>query len=739
MENRPKSRKRNYSGKSVSVFSSSTSNSGSNIIRGGSGLSLIGIVLFVIYSLVFKQPTTNTQSIINTLPVSSAEYNIVNDKEVNYSVDDLSREKYTILNGDGSDKVTIMIYMVGSDLESRYGMATKDLNEILYAKINNENLNIVVETGGAKTWQNSVIKSGKNQRYLINNKGMSLIDDKVGLKNMSEPDTLSDFINFASKKYPANRNILIMWDHGAGSVNGFGYDEYFPGNTMSIDEISSALKKGGVKFDFVGFDACLMATLENAISLKSHADYLIASEEVEPGTGWYYTNWISALNDNTSISTLDLSKLLIDDYISSSTSTKDQLTLSITDLSELESTLVKSLKDFSKNLSETIKSDNFKVVSDARSLSKEFSKSSRLDQIDLYDFAMKINSEESLALANVIKSAVKYNRSKNISNAHGLSIYFPYSSLNKMNNMVKIYDNIDIDEDYSMAVKNFATLTSSGQIVVNNSGSSHTSLIDTLLNNTYSSQTNVDISSMLNDALNGDFSQLLGGSDWLDISSLSDIAQIIGRNSVNQSSFEISQINGKNVLSLSEEEWKLIKDIELNVFIDDGNGFIDLGLDNTFDFNENGDLIIDYDKSWLALNDNIVSYKMLSTEVNGDYYKIQGYIPAYLNDEFVNIMVEFSSENENGVVLGARKVYDDAYQEAKGLIDIVEGDKLQFVCDYHSYDGKKVEKHFLNDVYVVSNDLTLSNIYINNPNLVYSYRLTDIYNNHYWLKTFRSE
>ena len=132
MENRPKSRKRNYSGKSVSVFSSSTSNSGSNIIRGGSGLSLIGIVLFVIYSLVFKQPTTNTQSIINTLPVSSAEYNIVNDKEVNYSVDDLSREKYTILNGDGSDKVTIMIYMVGSDLESRYGMATKDLNEILY-------------------------------------------------------------------------------------------------------------------------------------------------------------------------------------------------------------------------------------------------------------------------------------------------------------------------------------------------------------------------------------------------------------------------------------------------------------------------------------------------------------------------------------------------------------------------------------------------------------------------------
>ncbi|MCR5235609.1 MAG: hypothetical protein K6E34_00220 [Lachnospiraceae bacterium] len=36
-------------------------------------------------------------------------------------------------------------------------------------------------------------------------------------------------------------------------------------------------------FDFIGFDACLMATVETAYMLSPYADYMIASEEFEPG------------------------------------------------------------------------------------------------------------------------------------------------------------------------------------------------------------------------------------------------------------------------------------------------------------------------------------------------------------------------------------------------------------------------------------------------------------------------
>ena len=81
----------------------------------------------------------------------------------------------------------------------------------------------------------------------------------------------------------------------------YGHDEYYPNATMTLDEINTALSNAGTKFDFVGFDACLMATYETAVMLNNHADYMIASEETEPGIGWYYTDWITALSENTSI------------------------------------------------------------------------------------------------------------------------------------------------------------------------------------------------------------------------------------------------------------------------------------------------------------------------------------------------------------------------------------------------------------------------------------------------------
>jgi len=58
---------------------------------------------------------------------------------------------------------------------------------------------------------------------------------------------------------------------------------------------------------------------------------------------------------------------------------------------------------------------------------------------------------------------------------------------------------------------------------------------------------------------------------------------------------------------MSEEQWSLVQQMEMNVFIDDGEGFIDLGLDNVYEFNEDGDLVMEFDGTWLALNGNIVS------------------------------------------------------------------------------------------------------------------------------------
>ena len=147
---------------------------------------------------------------------------------------------------------------------------------------------------------------------------------------------------------------------------GYAHDEFYPNDTMTVDEISTALKNGGVKFDWIGFDACLMANMETAIAVEPYADYLIASEETEPGTGWYYTNWLSQLAGNTSLPTTSIGKAIIDDFIQASyqSSSRDKTTLSLIDLAEFSGTIPGIFSEFSKEITATIKSDEFTQVAD---------------------------------------------------------------------------------------------------------------------------------------------------------------------------------------------------------------------------------------------------------------------------------------------------------------------------------------------------------------------------------------
>ena len=65
---------------------------------------------------------------------------------------------------------------------------------------------------------------------------------------------------------------------------------------MAIDEMKYAFDSFDQRLEFVGFDACLMGTVETAYAIKNNVDYLIASEEIEPGTGWNYKKLLNQLS-----------------------------------------------------------------------------------------------------------------------------------------------------------------------------------------------------------------------------------------------------------------------------------------------------------------------------------------------------------------------------------------------------------------------------------------------------------
>ncbi|MBQ6855806.1 MAG: peptidase C11 [Lachnospiraceae bacterium] len=652
-----------------------------------------------------------------------------------------SREKHTEIFGNGKDEVTLMVYMCGTDLESRSGMATSDLQEMLNANIS-ENVNVVVYTGGCKAWKNNVINSRTNQIWQVKDDGLVCLEKDLGTAAMTDPDTLSDFIQWSAKKFPANRYSLIFWDHGGGSVSGFGYDEKFASSgSMDLAEIDKALSKGGVTFDFVGYDACLMATAENALMLAKHADYLIASEETEPGVGWYYTNWLTELSENTSMPTLDVGKKIIDDFVDvcAQKCRGQSTTLSIIDLAEFENTVPANLTAFSSDTCELIRNNEYKVVSNARSGAREFGVSSRIDQVDLVHLAKNMGTEEGDALAEALLGAVKYNRtSSNMTNSYGVSIYFPFQRVSKVDSAVATYEQIDMDEEYIRCIQEFASLEASGQAVSGGTASPLPSLTGM-----YGNSGMMDpemMAQFLGTFLGGNVGSISGlvpgNTGFLSDRSMSmdDMVIYLSENQFDGNALVWTETGDGMAIALPEEQWELVQTLHANMFFDDGEGYIDLGLDTVYEFDDAGNLLAPAECTWIAVNDQPVAYYHESTVDDGEDYTITGYIPVLHNGVRGELLVVFTDEEPYGEVTGVRTVYTEGETDTipKTMDPVVDGDTLDFICDYYSYEGEYLDSYLLGEQMVVDGDLVISDVYVDEAAAEFTYRFTDIYNQEYW-------
>lgn len=785
MNNRPRGRQKNITGQGKDVkrrggglSSGPVGESGrvpqnsvggarhGNTVRSGGGLGGGKLILVLLALLLgggggigaLFSGGDSTSSSQNTAPGSSYEslmgnlsggsvsagWDAQNNTQVlNTSVVTGAREKFTELLGGGKDEVTLMVYLCGTDLESRSQMATMDLQEMLDADIG-ENVNLIVYTGGCRQWKNDWMDSSKNQIWQIKNDGMVCLEKNAGSVSMTDPDTLSSFIRWCADEFPANRNALIFWDHGGGSVSGFGYDEKFKtSGSMSLAEIDKALTDGGVQFDFVGFDACLMATAENALMLTRHADYMIASEETEPGIGWYYTNWLTALSENTSVSTLELGKKIIDDFVDACARKcrGQSTTLSIVDLAELEATVPGALAAFSNDTYERIRNQEYAQVSNARSDTREFGASSRIDQVDLVHLAKNMNSEEGDALADALLGAVKYNRtSSNMTNSYGISIYFPFRKASMVDSAVDTYEQIGMDDEYARCIQAFASMEVSGQAAAGGTSSPLPSLMGMSGTGLGAGNSAEMIGQLLGTFLGGDVSSIAGltgmNTDFLSGRALDaeDMAAYIADNTFDGSMLNWKETGSGTVITLPEEQWALVQTVHANMFYDDGAGYIDLGLDTVYEFDAEGNLLAPDEITWIAVNEQPAAYYHESTVESGRSYSITGRIPVLYNGERAELVVVFTDEEPYGSVAGVRRVYNDGETEtaAKTMDTVVPGDVIDFVCDYYSYTGEYLDSYMLGEQLVVEDKLTISDVYIDADAANLTYRFTDIYNREYW-------
>ena len=243
----------------------------------------------------------------------------------------------TVLSsGSTSESYTILIYMCGSNLESDYaddsrvyGLASSDLREMASVSGMPSNVNIVVETGGAKKWaSNPGIDKNYLQRRRLNNGTWELVSNETKA-NMGLQTTLQNFLSWGLKTYPADHTGVIMWNHG-GAVSGCCFDENYSNDGILPSEMGDAVKnalsaagQSGQKLDWVGYDCCIMSYAELASINAQYFNYQVSSQELETGTGWDYDAWLPALYQNTSISTETLLAGICDSFVDENGGTDD--------------------------------------------------------------------------------------------------------------------------------------------------------------------------------------------------------------------------------------------------------------------------------------------------------------------------------------------------------------------------------------------------------------------------------
>lgn len=551
--------------------------------------------------------------------------------------------------GDGS--WAVYWYLCGSDLETNGGFATTDLSEMMEVQLP-ENVNVVIQTGGAAVWQNDQMDPEKLQRWLYNSEGLQLIEEQ-DTANMGDAQTLYEFLAFANENYPADKVAVTFWNHGGGSVSGAAFDELHGLDSLDLAEMYQAFDAvwpadtEHPALELVGFDTCLMATVDVASTFRNFAKYLVASEEVEPGNGWLYSGWLGALAENTDMDGAALGTAICDTYYQGceAVGTQDQTTLSVTDLSRLEP-LLDAYESFGQEALAAAAEDPgfFAELGRAAARSENYGGNTReqgyTNMVDLGHLARQTAwmLPSAQRVCDALTDCVIYQVGGPYrAEATGLSCYYSYNG--------------DVDD-------------LNGYITVGES---------TAFKHLYAYE------------LTGELAE--DSEEYL--SSL-DIGELPERVTLADMDWDGAPLDlddeGTSFLTLGPEANDVLAGIGFSLFYVDeaGDQMLLLGTDNdlTADW-ENGVFYDNFRGVWGALDGHLV-YMELSFE--GEDYNLYS-VPILLNGEAYNLQVAYDFTAEEWSILGASQGLDESGMASKELRLLAEGDVITTIWKAATFTG----------------------------------------------------
>lgn len=543
-------------------------------------------------------------------------------------------------------------YLCGSDLESNGGFATSDLMEMMEVALP-ENVRVVIQTGGAKTWQNNVVDADVLQRYVYDSEGLTLVDE-LPPASMGDAATLTDFLRYCKQNYPAEKTAVLFWNHGGGSVSGAAFDERYGYDSLTLDEMQTAFGRvweadeNNPPLELVGFDTCLMATVDVVGTFAGTARYLVASEEVEPANGWDYTGWLGALAADPAMDGAALGEVICDAYYAGcqAVGTHSNATLSLTDLTRT-GPLLEAYEAFgAEALAAACEDPGFfsrfaRVAAQSENYGGNTREQGYTNMVDLGHMARQCTGLLQTAgdVLNALEDCVLYRVSGPYrAESTGLSCYYSYNG--DLNDLYG-YTNVGAGQ----AFKYFYSYELTGQ---------------------------------LDDA----------GMEYISGMNYEELPQIQSLAAMGWDGMPLQvDENGVSHLTLGPEADSILAGIgfSLYYFDEENDIMLLLGTDNDMNADwENGVFSDNFRGVWGGIDGHMV-YMELCFE--GEDYNLYS-VPVLLNGEPYNLQVAYDFTTEEWSILGARQGIGEAGMSDKELRLLQPGDTLTTIWYLSSYSGE---------------------------------------------------
>lgn len=498
------------------------------------------------------------------------------------------------------DAHTIMVYCVGSDL-SRWACL-----DILEMGVDlGEEVNVVIQAGGAKSWELDGLPDGEAVR-------MDVVDSEICIReylgqiDMVANETLVDFIKYSESNYPAEKYTLVLWDHGGGAPVGFGKDMFYPGTIVDY-ELQDVLEEADVYFESIFMDACLMATLEMAMAVKDYANYMIACETIETTAGTYYEEAFTYLAKHPDATGKEYGAIIVDNYMSAMREKEAVGTMSVIDLSKVQK-VYEAYVEYIQEVAQQYDNEN---IVDYLKVRKFCGYISGADTVDIITLANSGYNSKSDDLIKATEDAIYISESE-YDFTHGLGVYFPCSLPDKYTSARNSLSHLGYDEDVISFYDDFASVLCCAQ------GEQYVS-----------------------DYAGSWYNQTLAES--LDIFSLGE-------------KFDISLDGSSMVLDIGSDITNMIRSCEVRWTLTDqaNSAHYVMGSEYIGSVNDKGQYVVDLPASWLTVNGQLITFIVCNRYSNpktGEW-SVEGTIPAICNDNYCLLYVTRDNQNPSGVISG---------------------------------------------------------------------------------------